>query len=93
MYRTYWIAWIVLLGLTLAMVGLARTSLTYPTFVSLMLLTMAAKAVIIAGYFMHLRSERTALVFAVLLGLPATAAVLFVLIVPDALRIVEMSKP
>jgi cytochrome c oxidase subunit IV len=93
MYRTYWIAWIVLLGLTLTMVGLAHASLPQLTFVLLMLLTMAAKAVIIAGYFMHLRSERGALVFAVLLGLPAMAAVLFVLIVPDALRIAEMTKP
>jgi hypothetical protein len=41
----------------------------------------------IAGRFMHLAHEQRALVATVIIGLFVTALVLFVLIVPDAIRI------
>ena len=90
MYRTYWIAWGALLALTVTMVVLDQAPLSPTTSIVLMLGAMLVKATVIASYFMHLRFERWALVVAVVLGLPINAAILYVLIVPDAMRIFDM---
>lgn len=90
MHRTYWIVWGVLLALTLTMVILDQAPLPRTTFVLLMLGAMLAKATMIAAYFMHLRFERWPLVLGIVLGLPINAAILYLLIVPDALRIFSM---
>lgn len=79
-----------LLALTVTMVALDQAPLPHTTFVVLMLTAMLVKATVIAAYFMHLRFERWALVLAVVLGLPINAALLYVLIAPDAVRIFEM---
>ena len=90
MYRTYWIAWGVLLTMTLLMVALDQAPLPHRTFVILMLGAMTFKASLIAAVFMHLRFERWALVLGVVLGLPVNATILYVLIAPDAHRIFNM---
>lgn len=92
MYRTYWIAWGALLALTLTMVGLDSAPLDYRIFAVLMLGAMLVKATVIGVYFMHLRFERWPLVLSIVLGLPVNAAILYILIVPDAFRIFEMLK-
>lgn len=91
MYRIYWIAWLILLTLTLVMVALDQMALPRHTFVVVMLAAMTFKASLIAAYFMHLRFERWPLVLGVVLGLPINAAILYMLIVPDALRIFGMA--
>lgn len=65
--------------------GLPRTP-----FVVGMLAAMLAKASIIGANFMHLRAERVGLVVTVAVGLLLTGAVLYALIVPDAVRIHHM---
>ena len=90
MYRAYWVAWGCLLILTLTMVVLDQAELPARTYMVVMLAAMIAKASVIAAIFMHLRSERWGLVLGVALGLPINAAILYVLIAPDALRILEM---
>jgi caa(3)-type oxidase subunit IV len=87
MYRTYWNAWGVLLALTLTMVALDQSPLPRAVLVAVMLSAMLAKATLIAAYFMHLRFERWPLVVAIVLGLPINAAILYILIVPDARRL------
>ena len=49
---------------------------------------MLVKASIIAANFMHMRFERIALAWMVVIGLLINGAILFGLIVPDALRAV-----
>jgi len=90
MYRVYWIAWGVLLVLTILMVGLDRAPLSRGAFLLLILSAMAVKASIIAAYFMHLRFERLSLVLGIVIALPVNAAILYFLIVPDAIRIFHM---
>jgi cytochrome c oxidase subunit IV len=51
---------------------------------------MAVKATLIAGNFMHLRHEHTGVILTVVFGLFVLAIILYVLIVPDAIRIREM---
>jgi hypothetical protein len=74
-YRPYWIAWVVLLVLTLAMVFIGSR----PVLVAGML----AKATIITLLYMHLCFEQKRLALTVLLGIFATTAVLVVLLVQD----------
>jgi cytochrome c oxidase subunit IV len=93
MYRTYWIAWGALLALTLTMVVLDSAPLPPVLFAVVMATAMLVKASIIAAYFMHLRFERWGLVLAIVLGLPMNAAILYLLIVPDARRTFEMLHP
>lgn len=74
-YRTYWTVWVILLGLTLAMVFLGAK----PVVVGGIL----AKAGLITMLYMHLAQERPRLVWTVLLGIFLTSAVLVTLIIPD----------
>ena len=90
--KVYWITWSVLLAFTLVMVWLDGASIPRLVFVIAMLAAMLAKASLIASNFMHLRFERVSLILMVVIGLLVTGAVLWVLIVPDALRIHGMSR-
>ena len=89
--RTYWITWSVLLVFTVVMLWADSASLPRLAFVVFMLAAMLTKASIICGNFMHLKSERIPLITTVVVGLLVTGVVLYVLIVPDAMRIHEMA--
>jgi cytochrome c oxidase subunit IV len=88
--RGYWITWGVLLVFTVAMLWADTASIPRLAFVGFVIVAMLAKASIIGANFMHLRSERAGIVLTVVIGLLVTAAVLYSLIVPDAVRIHEM---
>ena len=91
--KVYWITWSVLLAFTLVMVWLdGVSSIPRLAFVVTMLVAMLTKASLIASNFMHLRFERVSLVLMVVVGLLVTGAVLYVLIVPDAVRIHDMVR-
>jgi caa(3)-type oxidase subunit IV len=90
-YRTYWIAWIILLALTLVMLLIEAFRLPAALTVLVLVGAMLVKAVLIGGWFMHLRYERLALVLSVVIGTLATAAALFVLLVPDGLAIRDLT--
>jgi cytochrome c oxidase subunit IV len=86
MYR-YWVTWAALLGLTLVMLWADNAALSRALFIGVVVSAMVVKAFMIASRFMHLEYEQRALVGTVIVGLFVTALVLFVLIVPDAIRI------
>lgn len=88
--RTYWITWSVLLVFTVVMLWADSASLPRTAFVVFMLAAMLTKASIIGANFMHLKAERLPLILTVVVGLVVTATILYVLIVPDAVRIHEM---
>lgn len=75
-YRTYWIAWLVLLVLTLGMVFLGAKPL--------IVAGVLAKAGIITLLYMHLWHEHRRLFWTVLLAIFLTSAVLVGLLIPDA---------
>ncbi len=83
-YRTYGGIWLVLLVLTLLMILLEGLELSTVGTVLLLSTAMLVKAVLIAGWFMHLRYERLALVLSVVLGIVITAAFMYFLLIPDA---------
>jgi cytochrome c oxidase subunit IV len=79
-----------LLFLTLVMLWFDTAQVSRAALVAVLLAAMAVKATLIAGNFMHLRHEHRGLILTVVLGLFALGVVLYVLIVPDALRIRDM---
>jgi cytochrome c oxidase subunit IV len=88
--RNYWVTWAVLLVFTVVMLWADTASIPRLAFVVFMVGAMLTKASIIAANFMHLRSERAGLILTVVFGLAVTAVILYVLIVPDAVRIHQM---
>ncbi len=89
----YWRIWFVLLVLTLGMVFIDQSPLTRSVLVLVLVVAMLAKASLIAGYFMHLRFEKLNLILIVLVGLLITGLILFALIAPDGMRILDLSRP
>lgn len=77
-YGGYWIAWGVLLALTVGMLTLGQPVV--------LLVGIACKAAIIVGWFMHLRAERWDFAAIMLVAIFATSALLFGLISADGFR-------
>ena len=71
--------------LTIVMIGIE--ALTLPAGVAILLLAsaMMIKATLIAGWFMHLRSETRFIMWCLVLGTLLTAAFLLFLLVPDGM--------
>ncbi len=90
-YRIYWIVWSILLIVTVGMMFLGTTALT-TALILVLLAGMLLKASLIGGYFMHLRFERANLIVIVAVGILATAGILFFLIAPDGLRVLNASQ-
>ncbi|MFN7972577.1 MAG: cytochrome C oxidase subunit IV family protein [Acidobacteriota bacterium] len=76
-YKSYWIAWSILLAITVVMVSIATPAV--------LLAGIAVKASIIALWFMHLRHERLALTATVIAASLLTCLLLFGLIATDGL--------
>jgi caa(3)-type oxidase subunit IV len=91
-YRVYWITWLILLAITVAM--LAAESLHMPRWflVAFLVAFMMVKAVMIGGNFMHLRYEKRNLAFMVATGILVTSLILFLFIRPEARYVLERSS-
>jgi len=89
--RVYWITWAVLLMFTVAMLWADGAAIPRLAFAVFMIAAMLTKGSIIAGTFMHLKSEHPGLVLTVVVGLLVMGTVLYVLIAPDAARIHTMT--
>lgn len=92
-YGSYIRIWLVLLALTVVMLFLDTAPVPRSLLICVLMMAMLAKAGLISGWFMHLRFERLVLGLAVFFGLLLNGVILFVLIVPDGLRILRMVSP
>jgi cytochrome c oxidase subunit IV len=90
--RGYLITWLLLLAVTIVMLVLDGAGITRAGLLTVLLGAMTVKAVLIAGTFMHLRRERAGLVLTVVAGLFVVGMILYGLIVPDAIRIQQMTE-
>jgi caa(3)-type oxidase subunit IV len=84
-YKGYWTIWGVLLVLTITMIGIEALSLPTGVVILLLASAMMVKATLIAGWFMHLRSETRFIMWCLVLGTLLTAAFLLFLLVPDGM--------
>ena len=76
-YRPYFVAWFVLLGITVVMLFLQNPAV--------LIMGISLKAAIIGLWFMHLRQEHADLTAWIAVGLFGSALILFLLIVPDGM--------
>ena len=90
-YRIYWITWIILLIITVAM--LASESMHLPRWflVAFLLVFMMVKAVMIGGNFMHLRFERRNLAVMVGAGIVVTSLILYTYVSQETARIMQLT--
>jgi cytochrome c oxidase subunit IV len=86
-YKIYWITWVILLVITVAMLLAERFHLPRLFLVLFLLAFMAVKAVMIAGNFMHLRFEKANLAVMVAAGIVVTSLILFVYITPETANV------
>ncbi len=91
--RPYWRIWFFLLALTLMMVFVDQSPISRVALVLILVIAMLSKAALIAGYFMHLRFEKSNLIVIVVIGLLITGFLLFALIAPDGIRALSLSRP
>ena len=91
-YKTYWVAWGLLLTLTLAMLLVEATQFPRLLAVFFLLTAMLFKGGIIAAWFMHLRFERRTIVLPLVLGALLTAIVLFGLISIDGVDMLRQAE-
>ena len=75
--------------LTLAMIALESLQFSPVATVVLLSVAMMIKATLIAGWFMHLRWERLALIVIVAATILVTAAFMFFLLIPDAWAVLK----
>jgi cytochrome c oxidase subunit IV len=90
-YRVYWITWIILLLVTVAMLLAESFHMPRWFLIVFLLAFMMVKAVMISGNFMHLRYERRNLAFVVGAGILVTSLILFGFITRDSQHVLELS--
>jgi caa(3)-type oxidase subunit IV len=90
-YRIYWITWVVLLVITVAMLAAETLHLPRWFLVVFLLAFMLVKAVMIVGNFMHMRFERRSLALMVFVGIMVTSLILFSYIAPESQHVLEHS--
>lgn len=90
-YRIYWITWLILLAITVAM--LAAEELHMPRWFLLvfLLVFMMVKAVMIAGNFMHLRFEKRNLALMVGGGILVTSLILYGFLSQESRHVLEQT--
>jgi len=88
-YRIYWITWVILLVITVAMLLAERFQLPRFFLVVFLLAFMMVKATMIGGNFMHLRYEKRNLSIMVGAGILITSLILFLFIRPEASHVLS----
>jgi len=86
-YKIYWVTWIILLVITVAMLAAEEFHMPRWFLLVFLLVFMMVKASLIGGNFMHLRYEQRNLAFIVALGLLVTSVILFSFITPESLSV------
>ena len=88
-YRIYWITWVFLLLVTVAMLGAEAFHMPRWFLVLFLLAFMMVKASFIGGNFMHLRFERSNLAFMVFAGIMVTTLSLFFYIAAESKHVLD----
>ena len=83
-YRIYWVTWLILLAITVAMLLAEKFHMPRWFLVLFLLAFMAVKAAMIGGNFMHLRYEHRRITVMVALGIVVTSLVLLSFITPES---------
>jgi cytochrome c oxidase subunit IV len=83
-YRIYWVTWLILLVITVAMLLAEKFHMPRWFLVLFLLAFMAVKAAMIGGNFMHLRYEHRRITVMVAVGIVVTSLVLLTMLAPES---------
>jgi len=92
-YKAYWIAWAILLAITVTMLAAERLGMPRWFLILFLVAFMMVKATMISGTFMHLRYEHRRMALMVALGILLTSLTLFAFITPESWHVRERSAP
>jgi cytochrome c oxidase subunit IV len=90
-YRVYWVTWVILLVITVAMLMAERLHMPRWFLLLFLLAFMMVKAVMIGGNFMHLRHEHRQMAWMVAAGLLVTSLILLAFITPESWNVLQRS--
>ena len=76
-YKIYWVTWIILLLITVAMLAAEEFHMPRWFLLVFLLVFMMVKATLIGGNFMHLRYEKRTLPWMVGIGILVTSLILY----------------
>jgi len=82
-YRIYWVTWLILLVITIAMLAAEKFHMPRWFLVLFLLAFMTVKAAMIGGNFMHLRYEHRRIPIMVACGIVVTSLVLLAFLTPE----------
>jgi caa(3)-type oxidase subunit IV len=91
-YRIYWITWVILLVITVAMLGAEKVHMPRWFLVLFLVAFMMVKATMIGGNFMHLRYEHKRMAFMVASGILLTSLILFIFISPESWHVRSLTS-
>ncbi len=92
-YKVYWVTWVILLFITLAMLGAEALHMPRWFLLLFLLAFMMVKATMITGTFMHMRYEHRRMAIMVAAGILVTSLILFSFIAPESWYVREHSEP
>jgi cytochrome c oxidase subunit IV len=90
-YKVYWVTWVILLVITVAMLLAERFHMPRWFLLLFLLAFMMVKAAMIGGNFMHLRHEHRQMAWMVATGLLVTSLILFAFITPETWNVLARS--
>jgi len=88
--KLYLRIWAMLLVLTVVMIFLDQVAMPFIVLATVLVVTMLAKASMIGAFFMHLKFDGKFLALSLILGFVVLGFILYILLVPDAIRIQQM---
>jgi caa(3)-type oxidase subunit IV len=91
-YRIYWVTWVILLVVTVAMLLAEKFQMPRWFLVAFLLAFMMVKASMIGGNFMHLRYEHRRIAIMVAAGILLTSLTLYLFITPESWHVLAQSS-
>ena len=91
-YKAYWIAWAILLAITVTMLAAERLGMPRWFLILFLVAFMMVKATMIGGNFMHLRYEHRRMAFMVASGILLTSLILFFFISPESWHVRSLTS-
>ena len=90
-YKIYWVTWIILLVITVAMLAAEEFHMPRWFLLVFLLVFMMVKASLIGGNFMHLRYEKRTLPWMVGIGILVTTLILYTFVSRESQHVLQQA--
>lgn len=90
-YKIYWVTWVILLVITVAMLAAEEFHMPRWFLLVFLLVFMMVKAALIGGNFMHLRFEKRTLPWMVGIGILVTSIILYAFVSGESRHVLQQA--